>query len=71
MSDGYGHTRCLSSLACCSPVQCIDDLETLYSNNVFLWGGLKESAMYNQDWLFCWCLQAYTPRLKAWAGPCG
>ena len=38
-------------------MQCIDDLETLYGNNVFLWGGLKESALYNQDWLFCWCLQ--------------
>lgn len=22
-----------------------------------LWDGLKKSAMYNQDWLFCWCLQ--------------
>ena len=38
------------------------DLETLYGNNVFLWGGLKESALYNQDWLFCWCLQAHRPR---------
>ena len=38
-------------------MQCVDDLETLYSNRVLLWDGLKESAMYNQDWLFCWCLQ--------------
>ena len=38
-------------------MQCIDDLETLYSNRVLLWNGLKQSAMYNQDWLFCWCLQ--------------
>lgn len=38
-------------------LQCIDDLETLYSNDILLWDGLKESAMYNQDWLFCWCLQ--------------
>ena len=38
-------------------MQCIDDLETLYSHNVLLWFGLKASAMYNQDWLFCWCLQ--------------
>ena len=42
-------------------MQCIDDLETLYGNNVFLWGGLKESALYNQDWLFCWCLQVHAP----------
>ena len=40
-----------------SLLQCIDDLETLYSNDILLWDGLKESAMYNQDWLFCWCLQ--------------
>lgn len=38
-------------------MQCIDDLETLYGNKIFLWGGLKQSALYNQDWLFCWCLQ--------------
>ena len=38
-------------------MQCIDDLETLYGNQIFLWGGLKQSALYNQDWLFCWCLQ--------------
>ncbi|KAL1499334.1 hypothetical protein AB1Y20_011541 [Prymnesium parvum] len=38
-------------------MQCIDDLETLYSHKVMLWDGLKKSAMYNQDWLFCWCLQ--------------
>lgn len=38
-------------------LKCIDDLETLYSNGVKLWGGLKESALYNQDWLFCWCMQ--------------
>ena len=37
--------------------RCIDDLETLYSNDILLWDGLKASAMYNQDWLFCWCLQ--------------
>lgn len=36
---------------------CIDDLETLYSNRILMWDGLKENAMYNQDWLFCWCLQ--------------
>ena len=40
----------------CCP-QCIDDLETLYAHNLLLWDGLKDSAMYNQDWLFCWCLQ--------------
>ena len=39
-------------------MQCIDDLETLYGKHLELWGGLKESALYNQDWLFCWCLQA-------------
>lgn len=39
-------------------MQCIDDLETLYAKDIFLWGGLKDTAMYNQDWLFCWCLQA-------------
>jgi len=38
-------------------LRCIDDLETLYANGIKLWGGLKESALYNQDWLFCWCLQ--------------
>ena len=38
-------------------MQCIDDLETLFANGITLWGGLKESALYNQDWLFCWCLQ--------------
>ena len=38
-------------------MQCIDDLETLYGKHIELWGGLKESALYNQDWLFCWCLQ--------------
>lgn len=38
-------------------MQCIDDLETLYTNHILLMDGLKESAMYNQDWLFCWCLQ--------------
>ena len=38
-------------------LQCIDDLETLYSQDILLWDGLKKSAMYNQDWLFCWCLQ--------------
>jgi hypothetical protein len=38
-------------------MQCIDDLETLYSRGVRLWDGLKAAAMYNQDWLFCWCLQ--------------
>ena len=36
---------------------CIDDLETLYSNGILLWDGLKDGALYNQDWLFCWCLQ--------------
>jgi len=41
-------------------MQCIDDLETLYSNKIHLWDGLKDSAMYNQDWLFCWCLQVHT-----------
>jgi len=40
-----------------SVMQCIDDLETLHARGVKLWGGLKESALYNQDWLFCWCLQ--------------
>jgi hypothetical protein len=39
-------------------MKCIDDLETLYGKHLELWGGLKESALYNQDWLFCWCLQA-------------
>ena len=47
-------------------MQCIDDLETLYGKHLELWGGLKESALYNQDWLFCWCLQVrylvITPR---------
>ena len=38
-------------------MQCIDDLETLFANKIHLWDGLKDSAMYNQDWLFCWCLQ--------------
>ena len=38
-------------------MQCIDDLETLYANQLLLWNGLKDSALYNQDWLFCWCLQ--------------
>ena len=38
-------------------MRCIDDLETLYANRIKLWDGLKDSAMYNQDWLFCWCLQ--------------
>ena len=38
-------------------MQCIDDLETLYSHRIMLWDGLKKSAMYNQDWLFSWCLQ--------------
>jgi hypothetical protein len=43
-------------------LRCIDDLETLYSNGVKLWGGLKQSALYNQDWLFCWCMQARSPQ---------
>jgi hypothetical protein len=38
-------------------MQCIDDLETLHANRIRLWNGLKEDALYNQDWLFCWCLQ--------------
>ena len=38
-------------------MRCIDDLETLYGKKILLWGGLKRSALYNQDWLFCWCLQ--------------
>jgi hypothetical protein len=38
-------------------LQCVDDLETLHSNGVTLWGGLKQKALYNQDWLFCWCMQ--------------
>ena len=42
-------------------MRCIDDLATLYSNDILLWDGLKTNAMYNQDWLFCWCLQV---RLK-------
>ena len=50
-------------------MQCIDDLETLYGNNVFLWGGLKESALYNQDWLFCWCLQAWVLQQPATPQP--
>ena len=28
-----------------------------YARGLFLWDGLKTGSMYNQDWLFCWCLQ--------------
>ena len=38
-------------------MRCTDDLTTLSENGVKLWGGLKDRALFNQDWLFCWCLQ--------------